>query len=91
MPSRERFYDGEGRGQSVPVLPVLPDPAELKMMMKRTSSSLRKNVGGIAMKWANDPELPEDFRELMLHAARESEAVTAKPASRRNLSRPGRK
>jgi hypothetical protein len=52
-----------------------PDPGELKMMMKRTSSSLRKNVAGIAMKWANDPELPENFRELMLHAARETDAV----------------
>ena len=68
-----------------------PGPAELKMMMKRTSSSLRKNAAGLAMKWANDPELPEDFRELMLHAARETEAVPPKPASRRNLSRSGEK
>jgi hypothetical protein len=49
-----------------------PDPAELRMMMKRTSSSLRKNVAGIAMQWANDAELPADFRVLMRHAARET-------------------
>jgi hypothetical protein len=68
-----------------------PDPAELKMMRKRTSSSLRKNVAGFAMLCANDPELPEDFRELMLQAGQEAEAVPPRPASRRNLSRPARK
>lgn len=68
-----------------------PDPAELRMMMKRTSSRLRKNVAGIVMKWANDPELPEDFRELMLHAARETDPVPPRSASRPNVPRPGKK
>jgi len=67
-----------------------PDPAELRMMMKRTSSSMRKNVAELVMSWANNPELPEDFRELMGHAARETEAVPPKPASRRNMSRSSR-
>ncbi|HMD96148.1 MAG TPA: hypothetical protein VKM93_02300 [Terriglobia bacterium] len=68
-----------------------PDPAELKMMLKRTSSSLRQNVAGIVMKWANDPELPEDFRELMLHAALETDPVPPRSASRPNVPPPGKK
>jgi len=68
-----------------------PDPAELKMMMKRTISSLRKNAAGLAMLCATDPELPESFREHMRRAARETEAASPKPASRRKLSRPEKK
>ncbi len=67
------------------------DPAELRMMMKRTDLSMRKNVAEFAMSLANDPELPEDLAELMRQAARENEAVPPKPASRRNLSRSGEK
>jgi hypothetical protein len=68
-----------------------PDPAELRMMMRRTDSSMRKNAAEFATSLANDPELPEDLRELMRHAARETEAVPPRAASRRNLWRPGRK
>jgi len=68
-----------------------PDPAELKMMMKRTDSSLRKNVAEFAMSLANDPELPEDFRELMRKAARETDPVPPRSASRPSVTRCGEK
>jgi hypothetical protein len=68
-----------------------PDPAELKMMTKRTSSSLRKNVAGIVMKWANDPELPEDLAELTRKAARDTEAARPGSASRPNVPPPRKK
>ena len=68
-----------------------PDPAELRMIMKRTVSSMRKDVAELAMSWANDPELPEDFAELMRKAARETYTVPPRPASRPNVPRPGKK
>lgn len=68
-----------------------PDPAELRMMMKRTDSSMRKNVAEIAMSWANDPELPEDLAELMRKAARETEAARPGSASRPNVPPPRKK
>jgi hypothetical protein len=68
-----------------------PDPAELRMIMKRTSSSMRRNVAELAMSWANDPELPADFAELMRKAARETDAVPPRSASRPNVPLPGKK
>jgi hypothetical protein len=68
-----------------------PDPAELRMMMKRTDASMRKNVAEMAMWWANDPELPEDFAELMRKAARETLARPPRGTSHANPSLRGKK
>jgi hypothetical protein len=64
-----------------------PDAAELRMMMKRTDASMRKNVAEMVTWWANDPELPEDFAELLRKAARETQTPPPRSASRASLHR----
>jgi hypothetical protein len=64
-----------------------PDPAELRMMTKRTTASMRKNVAELTMSWANEAELPEDLAQSMRKAARETYPVPPTTRSRRNLPR----
>ncbi len=49
-----------------------PDPAELKMMMKRTDASMRKNAAELTMWFVENMDLPSDLAEGFRKAAREN-------------------
>ena len=47
-------------------------------------------VADLAMSWANEAELPEDFAELMRTVARETGPVPPRSLSRPNVRPPGK-